>query len=423
MGNWNQQLVKILNLNKILSELRISDETSRVELSKRLNLGKSTITSLVGNLIDSGCVQEVGSIESPLGRNPKSLRLNATWRHIIAVHFDTPLLHLALIDLKGNKVSEKRITLEEQVETWHSISELMKASAQQLCSEEGLDWQKDIIGVSVALPGIIDIHSGKAWSRIIIDQSGVSIQELLMNTFQKRVLVDNDVRALAMAVGRELDDEESDMVTLLVGKGVGAGIVSNGQLIRGGALGAGQVGHIKVSQHGPLCHCGDRGCLESFISNDALLEAFQTKCLENPELEERVLEVLSKSDLAQIEIKDIALLAKEDVKEALQIIEDVSKKLGKLIHVMVQTLNPNKVLLAGPLFDGAAHIMIPKLSEQVKTLTQAYLSSHLVFEALTNYEEHIISGIANFILDEIYAPPIYKDTNEPSITLTDFISE
>jgi len=424
VGNWNQQFVKVLNLNKILNQLRMSDVTSRVELSKRLNLSKSTITSLISLLIESGCVEEVGRMESALGRRLTSLRLKASWKHVLVIHFDTPAFHLAILDLKGTIICERRLFFDEhqQEVTWHFISELMKKSAEALCLDANLNWESDIIGISIAIPGIIDSHAGKAWSRIIMNHSGVSIQELLMNTFKKRVLVDNDVRALSMALGREAGDETSDMVTLLVSKGVGAGIISNGKLVRGGVLGAGQIGHIKVSEEGPLCHCGQRGCLESFVANDAVIRTFSGLCKENPNLEKRALKLLSKSVLDQIEIKDIGILANLNVKEALEIIDGISINLAKVLHSIVQMLNPSKILLAGPLFDEVAHLMIPKIIQKIGQLTQAYLSANTHFQVITNYEEQIISGIANFILDEVYAPPIYRESGEQEITLTDFMS-
>lgn len=416
----NQQFVKSMNLNKILREFRTSGVLSRVDLSRRLKLGKSTITGLVGSLIESGCVQEVGQKETGVGRNPMFLRLNPSWKHVIAMHLDTHILHMGIINLMGELVYEYRYDRSAKIGTWHHLFHYMNRVARTACSAQGLNWERDILGIAVAFPGIIDTPEGMTFSRLQKGQHS-QIHKKLSAVFGKKVIVENDVRALALGAKQSAGDA-SDMVMVLVSEGVGAGIVTNGQLVRGGARGAGQIGHIKVADEGPKCHCGRVGCLESFIANDMILATFQNEYEANSDLQKQVGKLLDLHTAERVTVRQIGFLAKQQVPEAVKIVNMVSYRISRAIHGMVQLLNPSQILLGGPLFDEAGDIMINQIWNYIEETTQSLLYSDLSIQKMHDIDKLFLLGVGSLVLEEAFAIPLYKESGDYPISIADVLS-
>jgi len=151
--------------------------------------------------------------------------------------------------------------------------EMMTALVSRLIKDSGIR-KKQLMGVGVGLAGVIDFANGIVKQNPFLGWKNVMLRDMLFGRLRVPVYIDNDVNTLTLSEKwLEPGRPESNFIVVTIGRGVGMGIVINGQIYRGKGGGAGELGHVMVDPNGPLCDCGRHGCLESLISDKALVEA------------------------------------------------------------------------------------------------------------------------------------------------------
>lgn len=190
--------------------------------------------------------------------------------------------------------------------------------------------KKEVLGIGIGLPGPIDIQRGRVYYfPNISGWSNVSLSGIIQKKTGIFTLIDNDVNLIALAefnlgAGRG----SLNMICLTLGTGVGAGIIIDGKLYRGSSFSAGELGHIPISINGPKCGCGRRGCLESYIGNKHILSMAQNR-------------------LKVKQLEDLSRQAKQGVKSAIRIWQDVGEYLGFALSGVVNFLNPDCIVIGG----------------------------------------------------------------------------
>jgi predicted NBD/HSP70 family sugar kinase len=203
------------------------------------------------------------------------------------------------------------------------------ALARWLAGDGAADFPP-LLGVGLGVPGISH-ELGKSVDSPMLGWRDLPLATQLEERIGVPVLVDNDVNTLALSEhlygrGRNLDS----FVTVTIGRGVGAAVVANGQLVRGRG-GAAELGHVPVDPAGPLCECGNRGCLEAFAADPALLAAARAARLVGPEAG----------------IEDLRDLARGGDAAALALFADAGARLGRAVAMLVALFDPELVLLSG----------------------------------------------------------------------------
>ncbi|MHB1628625.1 MAG: ROK family transcriptional regulator [Bacilli bacterium] len=409
----NQQLIRDINIHKILNELRKNDEMARIELAKKLKLGKSTVSGLVNLLIGSGCVQENGPKQTALGRKPTSLRLNADWQHVLALHLDTDVIHVGVVNLKCEVIQHRKFQYSLAGSTWEETLQSLEDLTRKVCDEAGLNWEQDILGVSLAMPGVIDVGTGVSVSRLQ-RWTEFPVRNWLSERFGKKVVVENDANALVLAEKMQsVGASQDDMAAVLVGEGIGVGIVSNGAMVRGVARGAGQLGHMKVETHGPKCHCGQVGCLETFISRQALKRMYHERIADAAKI--------SADTGEEIDERTIVAAARSGVREAEAVLRMFSTYLGRALSTIVNLLNPAQIVLAGPMFEEDSDFVVDAIWEVVRANVAPVLSARLTIRTIGDGDEAFLIGTASLILEEAFAVPVFKAKGPHSISISEFI--
>lgn len=256
---------------RVFETVRAAGQIPRVDVAKALGVSPGTITVLVSDLIGQGILKEVNAapLERTRGRPPVALQVRAAAAHVAGIKLGADEHSGVVIDLAGTVVAEaslprrlRKTSAEEVLGEAAQLLDLLRA-------ETGFD---RFDGLGIGLPGAIRHDTGQMlWSPIVEGQD-VPIRDMAARAFGVPVEIDNDVNLLTLAelwygAGRDL----SDFAVVTIEHGVGMGLVIGNRLYRG-ANGVGlELGHTKVQMDGALCRCGQRGCLEAYVADYALV--------------------------------------------------------------------------------------------------------------------------------------------------------
>jgi len=255
----------------VLRSIWEGDGVSRAELSRLTRLSGPVITDIVGELLAAGLIREDGQKVSTGGRRATILRMDEQARHVVAVDLARHQTRVAITDLNATVLHQVSVPTSGFLDPRANLRWLQGIISRAI-NDYGLPRER-LLGIGVGAPGPLSTTTGEilaptnfgAWQRI-------SLRSALEQAFKVTVRVDNDANACALALrmfgpGRTA----RDFVYLAAGSGVGAGIVIDGEVYRGGHDLAGEIGHATVEPDGPHCPCGNVGCLELYTTVRATL--------------------------------------------------------------------------------------------------------------------------------------------------------
>ena len=331
------ETLRRLNRLRVIDALRDEGLISRAEIARRTGLSRSTVSSLVSELQADGLVIErpepAAAHGDQGGRPPILLSFDASAGVAVGIDFDHHHVRVAVSDLSSRILAER----EQELDTDHAAHEGLDAAAElvgELLAEAGVD-EATVIGAGMCLPGPVHRPTGVVGSTAILPGwVGVAAAEEMRRRLELPILVDNDANLAALAeaafgAGRDA----KDLVYLMISSGIGAGLVLNGRLYRGAEGLAGELGHVLVDAEGPVCRCGNRGCLETVAGTDALAD------------------LLRRSHGDGLDGRAIVRLAREGDLGCRRVIADAGRAIGKAAATLVNVLNPELLIVGGDLSD------------------------------------------------------------------------
>ncbi|MCD7779949.1 MAG: ROK family protein [Candidatus Gastranaerophilales bacterium] len=261
---------------------------------------------------------------------------------------------VALVDKTGSIVYSDTVPTRAEMGYEYTISNIIKA-IQNLMKESKTT--KDLIdGIGFGFPGQIDCDNGIV--RLAPNIPGwvnIPIADIVSKEFDIPVKVDNDVRCAALAeLNYGAGKGSKNMICITVGTGIGSGLIINGKLVRGASNAAGEIGHIKLQiDNGPICGCGDTGCLEAFASGPAIVAMAEEYIKGGKSTKYR--------ELANPEITPyiVAEAAKQGDVVAKKIFEIIGNYIGIGLSSVVNLLNPEKIVIGGGVADAGDLLFIP----------------------------------------------------------------
>lgn len=236
-----------------------------------------------------------------------------------------------LLNPQGHIIGRAHLATDPYKSSRKRLIHAIAQKARELCRDHAVSF-KEIKGVGIGLPGLIDFHAGVvAMLPNIPGWKNVPLRKLLEAELKVPVFLDNDVNVIALGewkygAGQGYDD----LIEITLGTGVGGGLILDGKLYRGYGFAAGEIGHIPIDENGPKCGCGQRGCLETFIGNRALGA--------------KASKIFKKEGMQPHDVHALAL--KKDPR-ALKFWEDVGETLGRALVGIVNVLNPHVVVFGG----------------------------------------------------------------------------
>jgi predicted NBD/HSP70 family sugar kinase len=343
------ETLRRLNRLRVIHTLREQGVTSRAEIARRTGLSRSTVSSLVADLQADGLVverAEHGSARGTQGgRPPILLAFDASAGAAVGIAFGHRGLRVAVSDLSSTILAQRHVDLDVD----HEAQEGLDAAAALVTEalEEAEVTRDQVIGVGVGLPAPIHRATGIVGSSAILPGwVGVIAEQELRNRLGLPVLVDNDANLGALAEAAYGAGRDAvDLLYLMVSSGIGAGLVLNGRLYRG-ALGlAGEIGHVLMDSHGQVCRCGNRGCLETVASPQALLE-------------------LLRRSHGGLTTEEMIALARAGDQGCRRVLADAGRALGNALAVLLNVLNPEVIVVGGEL-SAAGDLLLDGLRETV----------------------------------------------------------
>jgi glucokinase len=294
----------------------------------------------------------------------------------VGVDLGGSFIKSGLVNAQGEILRDTTIPAEANKGPRHVIEQITK-SVHQLIDQSSYK-KKELVGIGVGSPGTVDLDGGTVkYPPNFPNWTIVRLGEALHEAFGLHVEVDNDANAAALGeakFGAGLGHENFIMVTL--GTGVGGGLFLDGKIFRGPLGGAGELGHMTIDYNGPLCNCGNRGCVEAYVGAKYLTQRAIEKLKNNPT--SKIL-ALVKSDIARIDPKIISLAAQEGDPTALDVLAETGMYLGIGLASLVNLLDVRLVIIGGgiaragkPLFDAVKesvrHRVLKSISDNVEVL-------------------------------------------------------
>jgi predicted NBD/HSP70 family sugar kinase len=319
------QQTRTFNQQLVLRALYDQSPLSRADLARLTGLTRTSVGDLVGTLIDDGLIEEVGRGQSSGGKSPILLRVAPDGRHLIGLDLGEAQFSGAVVNLRGEILRSIHLPLEGRSSdaTLERIFELVDAlRADDRCP---------LLGIGIGAPGIIDTSTGTVRWSVNLNWAELRLGPLLEQRYGVPVVVANDSHAAALA---ELtffrQPRPNNLIVIRVGRGVGAGIILNGQLFQGDGYGAGEFGHVSMVGADAACRCGREGCLETMTSMRALVDA---------------------AGAVEPSITDVSGLVAAflaGVTSIRRIVLDAARELGVAIGWLIGVLNVRHVLVVGP---------------------------------------------------------------------------
>ena len=389
----NRDLMRAMNRSVVLNMIKTRGPISRAEVARLTGLSPATVSGMTAELMEGDLIFEKAAGDSRGGRRPILLALNPTAGYVAGLKLTEHQVVGALTDLEATSIATHTGPLPDP--TLDTVIEGVIDVVSLLTIQEEVEKDK-LLGVGVGLAGIVEEKRGILRHSPIFGWRDVPFADLLGARLGVPVRIDNDVNTFTITeqlfgAGQGL----KDFLVVTVGRGVGLGIVVNGQLYRGAKGGAGEFGHTVVDPDGRVCGCGNRGCLETYVSDPGML-ALAAEAVSRGELNGSVKEI------------DTLLTRARDGNRAAQaIFAQAGEILGRALANLVNVLSPELIIVSG---EGAraGEMMFDPMREALGRHVMSCLAEDTSIQIATWEDGAWARGAAGLVLDELFKSPIHR---------------
>jgi predicted NBD/HSP70 family sugar kinase len=368
----------------VLALLARQGPLSRAQIAERLELSPATVTSITRKLLSEGLVTEGGPRIPQAGRPSIPVALVPDAAHAIGVQVAREHVTLVLARLDATTVHGETHEFDPEAPgAFEGLRDLIRNEVRYAARNA-----LPLLGVGVAVPGVVEPETGTLRMSVRVGWTGMPLAALLREALELPVFVDNDISAVTAAerlYGPGADC--SDFLLVAIGQGIGLGMVLDGAPYRGAAGAAGELGHVPILTDGPVCNCGNRGCLETQVSTEALLRGAREAGVVSP----------------AAGLEDLRAAANQGSAGALSLLGEAGSLLGKVLAGSVNLLGPRSVVIIGEITPLWPHL--------AASFHQA-LAAHLIPGArdtridVRTWDERLIArGAAGIVLAAPLAAP------------------
>ncbi len=327
----SQSALRRQNQQRILSVLLSGGPQTQAELSRQTGLSNATVSNIVKAMATTGTVSTEPTTSS--GRRALSVTINDDGRVATGIDIGRQHLRVVLASTGHRIIQEKSIPLA----SGHSAEDGLRTASDlldTLLAKEGIN-RGALLGAGVGIPGPIDRRTGTVvQGGILPEWVGINLQDIFRERLQVPVFIDNDANLGALAQVKWGPYRAVDnLLFVKLGSGIGAGLVLNGSLFYGHVGVTGELGHTTIDEHGIICRCGNRGCLETVASTSMMIE------------------LLSRGSTETVDTRLITERALAGEIAVLRVIDDAGVAVGRALAHMANLVNPEVIVIGGPLTD------------------------------------------------------------------------
>ncbi len=385
----NQQYIKNANMKRVYSVLKNNTDGSRASLARETGLSKTTVSSLIDELILKKFVADNGVAASGMvGRNPNHLSLTGDRHCVAAIYWEPECMRGTLVSLSGNVIQRQSRTIGDNSIYSKELYQLFQALVKRdrTCCQ--------VIGLCIIMPAMIDKKNQRILSTILSlenDTNDTSVIENIRKEFgMLPIAFFNDTACLAYAEKLLARQEENTFAYVNLDQGIGAALFVDGKIL-GGASGTNtQFGHYSVDTNGIPCACGNRGCLEVMVGERAL-ERLLSECGGSEAL--KVQDSLGYSDIGR------AALSGDPA--ALGVIHYIADNLAAGLSNLISLFRPERIILGG----SGRNLGIQFLEELIHTV-KSHGFQRMVEEVQINYsalgEDACFTGAMEYYFDNCF---------------------
>lgn len=390
----NRDLIRAINRSTVLNIIKTNGAISRTEIARISGLSAATVTGISADLIDEGLIFEKAEGDSSGGRRPILLAINPRGGYVVGIKLMEDHAIAAITDLEATIIAKHAKEFRDK-SLEHALSMLVD-SVDDLVSEVGID-RENIFGIGIGLAGIVDARNGILRNSPYVGWHNVPLGDLLRDRLGVPVRIDNDVNTLTLTeqlfgAGQGIDN----FLLVTIGRGVGLGIVLNGQLYRGIHGGGGEFGHTVIDPDGPECVCGKRGCLETYVADPALVG--------------QAILAAGRGDLpAEIQsVEDLVAIADQGNGAAREIFRQAGEILGGGIANLINVLSPQEIIISG---EGvrAGELLFTPMRSSVDKHVMPGLADDTTIRVDPWEDDAWARGAASLVLQELFQSPIDRE--------------
>ena len=395
----------------VLDAVRVSGATTRPEIAQLTGLGRNVVADRAGQLVAAGLLVEGALGRSTGGRAPRELRFNAGAGVILVAELGATGIEVAAADLAGTLSTVRSETADVTRGPARILGRVAELFDELVAALPG---DAHVWGVGVGLPGPVEFDTGTPVSPPIMPGwDGFDVRSFFTSRYGAPTWVDNDVNVMALGELRGgLATGHRDVVFIKVGTGIGAGLVSRGQLHRGAQGCAGDIGHTAVGESTAQCRCGQVGCLEALaggyaLGRDGLALA---RSGESPALAGAL------ADGLEITAQSVVDAALRGDPAARGLVTTSAKLLGEALARVVNFFNPSLVLIGGGVASaGDLYLRQVRLAVLDRSLPLATRSLEILQSPLA--ERAGLRGAAFMVVDELLSPAGLSRTRDELLVL------
>ena len=314
---------------------------SRTDLAEEMGLTRAAVTIIVNDLITHGIILETESRTTSSGRPPVVLEINPDQGLVAAIDIGAMHLSAALGDFSARILEETEVTFRVADGPEQCLQEADRI-LRELLAKRGLT-PADISGIGIGVPGPVVTDLGTVMAPPIMPGwDRYPIRKTLQEQWKTSVTLNNDAELGALGewaygAGRG----ERNLAFIKVGSGIGAGLMINRQIYGGTTGSAGEIGHLTVDENGPLCACGNHGCLEAFAGGHAIASQARKLVASGKRT------LLSEKDINTLNAQDVAEAARRGDLPAQEIVKRSGTYIGIAIAGLINLFNPSTVIIGG----------------------------------------------------------------------------
>ncbi len=362
------ELLKEINRAHVFEILRRERIVSRPGLAELTGLSRATVSLLVDSLLQVGIVQEAGFGASSGGRPPVLLEFKPDAVHALGARMRDYQWSVFLTDLDARPLDRESIEIPGSGA--EAAADALARAVDALLQRN--QSQRILPALGVGSPGLVDMRTGVIQSATDVGWFEVPLKQMLESRIGLEVYVAN--RSKVGALGerwRGAGTGTEDLIYISIGTGVAAGIIHRGELYIGSNSSAGELGHVTIEPHGPLCPCGNRGCLQQLVSDPAIAGRTRERLRRTQQgpLFERY--------GAQPEALGAAAVfaaAEEGDELAVEVLDEAAEHLAVAIGNLINLFNPEMIVLGGQAGAGS-ELFAEMLRTKVRKRAMAYALS------------------------------------------------
>jgi glucokinase-like ROK family protein len=398
--------VREMNLSSVLRLIYSEAPISRARLATKTGLNKSTISSLVEDLLERKLIHETGINNAGTGRPAMQLEINAKVGAVVGVELGVDFVAVVLTDFLGSILGQKQVKADAAESQEKTFAQAQGLIEEMLLLSRHLGLQ--VLGLSFSIPGTVDLDQGVLIFAPNLNWHNVHFRDIFFASTGLKVFIENDANAAAVAehlfgVAQKL----KDFLFVFAGVGLGGGLFLNGQLYRGKGGYAGEIGHtsIMAEPFQQLCHCGNLGCWETYANQDSIVQRVKER-LETKR--STLIPSLMDQQSTPLSISIIKQAADAGDPDAIESLVEAGVAMGNGMAGLVNIFNPEKIILGGPV-SIAGDYLLPSIRQSVNkhAMHEIVLQTEISLSAFGPQASLI--GAAAVVVDDILTNPTHVE--------------